>query len=390
MSDNSLIRSMVRGVYDIQALRIATGLRVVAQFRGRFADAEPEVEIPHMSGTASGLDAEAKAAAITEAREKADKQRDSILKKIKASYERVTDGVVATQRKKLYNFDDVFRDENDVLFMENYIGLLGQEEEGFKRLQKALNTHPFYKAWLKNVKGIGPAMAGVLISELDPYKAKYPSSFWKYCGLDVVAVADPETHEIIKTEGRGRYKHHLVESKYIDKDGKEQSKMGLSFNPWIKSKLLAVMAPSFLKCSHEVYSKMYYDYKNRQLNRPELKDHKAVKAIAHKRALRYIAKAFLRDMHIAWRKFEGLEVYPSYEEAKLGMVPHGTDPSAAARMDGAPKDHNVAESADNLTSAQRILQELDRLEKGASPPEESVTQRAFRVNRYAPDAPPDV
>lgn len=337
---HSIIRRMTRGAYDIQALRIATSLRVVSQFRDRFAGAEAaEVKIPTMTmpdGSQAKLSDEAAAAIIAEAKEKADKQRDALMKQIKEHYDRVTDGIVATQRKKQYKFDEVFRDATDVWFMENYIGLLEQEKAAFKRLEKALATDPFYEHWLKHVRGIGPAMAGVLLSELDPHKAKYVSSFWKYCGLDVVITHDPETHEI-KTEGRRNFKHHLIESTYIDKDGKEQTKKGLSYNPWVKSKLLAVVAPSFLKCGHEKYSKMYYDYKNRMLNRPELKDHKAVNAISHKRALRYVAKAFLADLHTAWRTFEGLEVYPSYAEAKLGMAPHGRDPSAEAAAQQNPQ-----------------------------------------------------
>ncbi|BAG41479.1 hypothetical protein [Ralstonia phage phiRSL1] len=322
---DGIIRKLTRGAYDIQQLRIATGLRVVAQFRDRFNVPEPVTDVQLDHATTG----EARAALDAEAKEKADKQRDALLKQIRIHFDRVTDGIVATQRRKTYHFDDVFKDETDVWFMENYMGILDQEQQAFKRLERALGKNGFYNDWLANVKGIGPAMAGVLISELDPYRAKYPSSFWKYSGLDVVTVVDPETHDIVRTEGRRNFKHHLVESTYTDRDGKEQTKMGLSYNPWLKTKLLAVMAPSFLKCSHPVYSKMYYDYKLRQLNRPELKDNKAVKAIAHKRALRYVAKMFLRDLHTAWRTYEGLEVYPSYEEAKLGMT-HGRDPSAEA------------------------------------------------------------
>lgn len=325
---DGMIRKMTRGAYDIQQLRIATGLRVVAQFRERFknddtAEADPAATID----VDPSLSEEAKAAIITEARVKADKKRDALLKEIRARYDRVTDGIVATQRKKTYAFDEIFQEETDVWFMENYLGILEQEEQAFKRLAKVLEHNAFYVAWLKDVKGIGPALAGVIISELDPYKAKYASSFWKYSGLDVVAVFDPETHDLLRTEGRRNYKHHLVESTYLDKDGKEQTKLGLSYNPWLKSKLLAVMAPSFLKCGHAKYAPMYYNYKNRQLNRPELQGSKAINAIAHKRALRYIAKQFLLDLHTAWRTHEGLEVFPSYAEAKLGLT-HGIDPSA--------------------------------------------------------------
>ena len=696
-----IIRHHTRNAYDIQELRIATGLRLFALFRDRFggddAKDEPEVEIPENATP------EEAAALRSEAAEKADRKRGKIINQIKESYDRVTDGIALESRKKNYKFDNVIQTEAEILFIQNYLDLLANEKEAFKRLDKALRTDDFYVSWLSNVKGIGPAMAGVIISELDPFKAKYPSSFWKYCfpgntlvatpnsqvaikklkvgsrvvnadgeigvvqetkkryfsgdlvtikatgtlpfkatdehpvlvardrastpawvaakdirigdyllvpklqladaptsleweappraigrnpklgmpleltedvlylfgrfladgcaslftegkyergicmiadgkeqlpelqhlveiiedaigaarvveldrsyridfgklyvakkfaqwfgrkahrkhipefimnltdpalilsfvrgyffgdghvvsagksrgsivassaskklilqlqllltkvdvfasiheqhrasgvteilgrpvnqrrmryclslptsavrqlfpdiegkdinrsarkayfddthwrvavtdieyeqvedlevynlrvsngntylvnnlavhncGLDVVNIFDKETGELITSEGRSRKKTHLVESTYRAADGTEQVKMGLSYNPWIKTKLLAVVASSFMKSKNEKYTTIYENYKFRQLNRPELQDKKGIKAIAHKRATRYMIKMFLIDLHCAWRAHYGLEVYPSYAEAKLGLT-HGRDPSA--------------------------------------------------------------
>ena len=44
-------------------------------------------------------------------------------------------------------------------------------------------------------------MAGVLISEFDIHRARYPSSMWKYAGLDVARDG----------RGRSRKAEHLVE-----------------------------------------------------------------------------------------------------------------------------------------------------------------------------------
>jgi hypothetical protein len=320
-----IIRHHTRNAYDIQELRIATGLRLFALFRDRFSteDAKPEpaVEIPENATP------EEAAALRSEAAEKADRKRGKIIAQIKESYDRVTDGIAAESRKKNYKFDGVLQTEAEILFVQNYLDLLANEKEAFKRLDKALRCDDFYVSWLSAVKGIGPAMAGVIISELDPFKAKYASSFWAYCGLDVVNVFDPETGELIASEGRSRKKTHLVESKYTAADGTEQTKMGLSYNPWIKTKLLAVVASSFMKAGNEKYVQIYQNYKFRQLNRPELQERKGLKAIAHKRATRYMIKMFLIDLHTAWRTHYGLEVYPSYAEAKLGLT-HGRDPSA--------------------------------------------------------------
>jgi hypothetical protein len=301
---DTLIRKMTRAAYDIQQLRIATGLRVVAQFRDRFAD-----------GKASE-DAEAE-----------DKKRDKLLKEITASYARVTDGIAETARKKNYHFDNVIRDETEVWFIQNYLNVLEQEKNSFKLLEKALGKDAFYNDYLSHVRGIGPAMAGVILSELDPYKAKYPSSFWKYAGLDVVRVRDKETGEE-REEGRCRREQHLVEIEYQDAKGETKTKRGLSHNPWLKSKLIAVLGTSFLRANNERYATIYADYKARMMNRPDVQAKAAPKAVAHARAMRYMVKIFLQDLHIAWREHEGLPVSVPYAEAKLGLT-HGRDPAAA-------------------------------------------------------------
>lgn len=48
-----------------------------------------------------------------------------------------------------------------------------------------LESHPAWP-WLQGVKGVGPALAGKLLSRLDVREAPYPSSFWSYCGLATV------------------------------------------------------------------------------------------------------------------------------------------------------------------------------------------------------------
>jgi len=299
---DTLIRKMTRSAYDIQALRIATGLRVVMQFKERFNESFSE----------------------NEDSEELEKKKEKILKGILTSYERVTDGVVFHARKKQFTFDNILKNENELWFVENYLSVLDSEKESFKRLSKALLHESFYVSYLQKVKGIGPAMAGVILSEFDPYKAKYPSSFHKYAGLDVVAIYDSESNELLRTEGRSRKENHLVDVEYVSKSGEVKIRKGITYNPWLKSKLLAVLATSFLRSKNEKYVKVYQDYKFRQLNRPDMQNNPAIKIIAHKRALRYMIKIFLIDLHIAWRSHEGLPVSVSYAEAKLGLK-HGQD-----------------------------------------------------------------
>jgi len=71
-------------------------------------------------------------------------------------------------------------------------------------------------------------MAGVLISEIDIHKSRYPSSLWRYAGLDVAEDG----------KGRSRHKEHLVPIEYVDKDGNPAVRQGITYNPFLKTKLM--------------------------------------------------------------------------------------------------------------------------------------------------------
>jgi hypothetical protein len=105
--------------------------------------------------------------------------------------------------------------------------------------------------------------------------------------------------------------------KYQAKDGTEKERLSITFNPFLKTKLIGVLGTSFLRSGSQ-YAQVYYDYKNRLENHPKYKD--VSKAHRHNMAIRYMIKMFLKDMWVFWRKAEGLEVTPSYAEAKLGIV----------------------------------------------------------------------
>jgi hypothetical protein len=89
--------------------------------------------------------------------------------------------------------------------------LLEHEERGFKDLGSIVEEFPIWTQFMKATKGVGPAMAAVIISEFDPYKARHASSFWKYAGLDCA----PDGR------GRSRRKEHLITVKYQNAKGEE-------------------------------------------------------------------------------------------------------------------------------------------------------------------------
>ena len=278
----SNIKTMVRGAYDIQKLRIQMGNRIVGNFKAKLGQkpSEPETE----------LDVEGK----------------KILKLLRERFKKITDGVKTFPRQATFKGDEIISDYTELCLLAQYVDLESEEARHFARLGSILRDYPIFTVFLDKVKGIGPAMAGVIVSEINISKAKYPSSLWAYAGLDVAADG----------QGRSRKKEHLVERDYTDKDGKPAKRVGITFNPFLKTKLTGVLASSFLRSGNEQYAKVYNDYKHRLENHEKWKERS--KGHRHNAAMRYMVKQFLVDLYRAWRPLEGLVVAPDYNEAKLG------------------------------------------------------------------------
>ena len=280
MSD---LRTLVRGIYNIQKLRIQMGNRLGGNFKVKLGQApsEPETVL--------------------------DKKGEALLKQLRRDYKKITDGIQALPTFKKFKSHGVIDTYTELCLVSSYDNLEKEEKSQFKYLDNALKEHEIFTQYLTKVKGVGPAMAGVLLSEIDITKAKYPSSLWKYAGLDVAA----------NGAGRSRKKEHLVDTDYIDKDGKPATKKGITFNPFLKTKLTGVLAGSFLKAGDNPYKEAYYNYKDRLENHPDHKN--KTKGHRHNMANRYIVKLFLVDLHREWRTIAGLPVSIPYSEAKLGM-----------------------------------------------------------------------
>lgn len=290
----SNIRTMVRSAYDLQKLRIQMGNRITMQFKAKLGQ-EPSTSEDELSGDAQ-----------------------EVLALLRLSYNRITDGIAKGKAGKKVKFvgDELIDSYTEYCLMEQYIEVEQAEAHQFKRLGKALEDYPIYTEFLQHVKGIGPAMAGVLISEFDIHKSKYASSMWKYAGLDV------------KPDGRGasRKAGHLIDVEYTAKDGTIKTKKSLGYNAWLKTKLIGVLATSFLRTKSCPYRVVYDNYKHRLENHPKWKD--VTKGHRHAAAMRYMVKRFLVDLYKNWRAIEGLPVHPEYAEAKLGLF-HGKDSEAA-------------------------------------------------------------
>ena len=284
----SNLKTIVRGAYDIQKNRIQTGNRLVANFKAKLGQAPSEKE--------DTIDADGQ----------------QILANLRRSHKLLTEGVATFPRQATFKGDEVISSYTELCLVANYLELEEQEKTHFRRLGNILKDYPIYNNFLAGVVGVGPAMAGVVISEIDITKAEYPSSLHKYAGLDVASDG----------QGRSRRKEHLEDSEYVDADGVVQTKKVITFNPFLKTKLVGVLGSSFVKQSPDKckYRKVYDDYKHRIENMDAHKEKS--KGHRHNMAVRYMIKIFLIDLYNEWRALESLPVAPTYTEAKLGKV-HG-------------------------------------------------------------------
>lgn len=286
-----MLRSLVRSFYAEQKLRIQVGNRIVANVRATLG-AAPGTKTEDMP-----------------------EEGKLLLKNLTAEYRRVTDALADKNvRKRLAavrNSQGVIATPYEYELVGQYVSHLDREKELADAIAFLVEEFPIYSKWLSDVGGCGPIMSAVLISEIDIRKARYVSSLWALAGLDVA----PDG------KGRSRRKEHLVLRKYIDKNGKEAEKLSITFNPFLKTKLLGVLGPSFLRQKGSPYRAIYENYKHRLENHAVYKD--TTKAHRHAMSMRYAVKIFLKDLYVAWKQLEGLPVELPYAEAKLGYRQHG-------------------------------------------------------------------
>lgn len=370
--DNNIIRTLVRSVYDLQKIRMQMGNRLAANFRSKLGVSQPD-------GNEDG---------------------EKILNLLKKSYARLTDGIVDELKSNMpsprkFVGDELITSYAELSLVDQYVKLLASEEQSFGNLGRALKGIPIYDQFLADIRGVGPAMAGVIISEIDIHVATYPSSLWAYAGLDTVQVArymddqgklktlpaNSTELEFSPAEGRYYYKEfpielidqgrsrkseHLVEREYTTAGGELALRKSITYNPFLKTKLMGVLASSFIKSASvmvdgkrlgkarrlelaqekglkiedpsdtqvneflaavgitievdEGYSRYYYDRRRFYMNHPHHKNKTA--AHHHNMAARYMVKRFLVDLYTKWRALEGLPISTEYAVGKLG-IHHG-------------------------------------------------------------------
>lgn len=356
------IRLLVSGIYDLQKLRISAGNRLVQSFYQSLgikpsespdnAEKAEKSMIDKLKGEYTRI---SDALVVTEKPGKEGKTKTTT---VKTAIKKLN------QSKEKEDNLEFVRDETDYKMIESYILLLQSEEESIKALEKIVKKHPMWDAFFSKVKGCGTLMSAMCIAYLDPYKADHASSFFKYAGLDVVQDKDSqdrfiflaldadkrkvyheaETDSYFFVDTNERYIGDVVPSTHgrrmgdtamvtyyivdengnrvlaTNEDGTPKYKKSITYNPKLKTKLMGVLTGCLLKAKDPVYSKLYYDQRNRLANSSF---HKNKSAAQHNMmAQRYMIKEFLRSMWETWRTLEGLPVDEPYAVAKLGMEPH--------------------------------------------------------------------
>jgi len=265
---------------------------------------------------------------------------------------------IGFERDKVRQLIEIYYDVQDVRIRTfNRLRQVGQVKgvnaERLKTLEKEIRDYilheikylAVYQKFLSLIKGIGPILAGGLLSYFNPYEAEHASSFWRYAGLHVV-------------NGKAPRREH----------GKK-----ISYNP--KAKVLCwKISDSFIKQRTPFYRDIYDKAKNKEneklgnpLENPENcpyykeclqklkkkaqklgRERKPTpcKLHIHYRAMRKMAKRFLADFWVAWRRLEGLTVTEPYAIAILG---HGLEEnqrlfsflSLSAPQSGSKLNHDI-------------------------------------------------
>lgn len=342
-----LLKNLVSSLYQTQDLRIQLGNRLTAHFY-----------------TKIGVD---KATTLVAQRQLDIKEKIDFIDVLKQDWRRITDAFAdpainkSLKTKKIVVVDDrdltrkakekvfIMLDENirgvfdeifEVNMMAQYRDLVLQENAVLADIKAILERFPIWTTFLKDIKGCGPTMGAVIISTIDIHRADTPASLWAYAGLDVV---DYDNQGNPDGRGRGKFTGHLVDREYEARDGTIKVKKSITYNPFLKTKLVGVLADIMIKHRTPGYRVEYDNYKHRIVEREILigqaadergdEDHKARKpSHIHRMSMRYMIKRLLVTLYVKWRTLENLPVTEEYGVRKLGLTHHAADGAWAQHM----------------------------------------------------------
>jgi hypothetical protein len=187
-----------------------------------------------------------------------------------------------------------------------------------------------WKLFLSKVKGCGPLMAAVIISEFDIEKAVTVSKMWAFAGISPGTTRarkwNKDKTEIIKT------------NTLVPQDRKTPGYL-CPYNQWLRTKLIGVLASGMIKSKSDYAINFYYPMHTPKTRKEELGEGRydieenictrtgkpwKDESDGHRNnaAKRKMMKMFIRDLYLSWRTIEGLPVRVPYEEEYLGVIHH--------------------------------------------------------------------
>ena len=305
--DRITLKNLLRSYNDAQQLRIAIGNRVFSTVM---------IGLGLKPGKKMG-------GPVKELMNRIEKEHklitDALVSNLKSGKDAYTtevfSGIVEMAKPRKASIEKIIEQTGNTIVNSTLIYSLCQQYTNFQRQEKQiemeiscfLESFPIYTEFLQYVRGCGPILSAYICSELDIWKARYASSFWKYCGLDV---------EMETNKARCRISEHLVDRDYINKAGEVATKKSITYNPDMKTFILGVASGTFIK-GRSPYCVEFYNYLGRLKNMPQ---HQG-KSNAHlvRMSLRRMMKIFLVDVHAVWCSLVG-KPHIEYAATKLGLT----------------------------------------------------------------------
>jgi len=255
-------------------------------------------------------------------------------------------GVKADGKKQNLKQDRVFSDIDKENFSIIALEARRQEKAVEKMLAQTLKRLPIWNEWLSKVKGVAAIAGGHILGSFDIHEATTVSKMWQYAGLNPGLVRGKIRVEVkdykpemgakvrITLDENGKEEYYVVQTDKLVRGDRPTPGFILPYNKNLRTALVGVLAPGFVKCQSSYALDYYYPYKARLEqeqnpvasigNKDEGKEWQAVsKGHRDNAAKRYMIKMFLKDLYVAWRTIEGLSVRVPYAEEFLGKVHQG-------------------------------------------------------------------
>lgn len=366
--NKDLLKGLVSSFYQVQKVRIQVGNKLTAHFYRKLGISAVETLVKQKQG---------------------DKKTElDLMDVLKLEFKRITDALATEKIVRESSFKKLTEENRGIFsayvefsWMQQYRQVLASENSILKDIENSLNLFPIWTEFLSTIRGVGPTMGGIIISYIDIHKAETPASLAKYAGLDVVPTKLDGSPD---GRGRGKYRDHLVKVEYTNASGAVQTRDSVTFNPFLKTKLVGVLADVMIKHRTPIYREEYDNYKNRITQREEMRFEKSkrnidynnklaeieeiyieslkklestpskktkteIKALKivlreerdtaiekldtqlykkltpvhiHKMSIRYMIKRLLVALYVKWRTLEGLPVTEEYAVRKLKMTHH--------------------------------------------------------------------